>query len=126
MIRLKPDYAAAYVSLAKLLMVDDAVRARALFERALEIDDRNPIAWWGLGYIAEVTIMDHQTATNHYERALAIQSDYSEPHTGLANIHKSAGRVALAERHRRKGAVGKVTAGVERSVCVGNPAPIVE
>ena len=74
-----------------------------LLKRATEVDPSSPSAWVNLAN-AHLIGGDDEAARMCFERALALRSSTLAAISGLACIHRSAGRLAEAERLERKAA----------------------
>lgn len=95
--KIDPAYVAVHVQLGELALEDDPARARAHFERALELDDTDEIAWWGLGTSAEAQgKMDE--AKTCFEKALSIMPNYAAAHYGLSRCYRNKGDTIAAEK----------------------------
>ena len=74
-----------------------------LLERATEIDPSSPVTWVNLAN-AHLIGGDDEAARACFERALALRPSALSAISGLAHVHRNAGRLAEAERLERKAA----------------------
>jgi len=101
---------APVAALAVLVLAVLAFRTRAqialwqnpmtLFEHALAVEERNPVAHLNLGY-AFGDRGDLDAATRHLERALELRPDSAKAHVGLGNVLIGHGRTEEAVAHYR-------------------------
>ena len=94
---------AALYSNAGVFRLADGDRAGALhlLKRATEIDPRSPAAWVNLGN-AHLITGEFDAARPCYERALALAPAPLSAISGLAYLHRNAGRLEEAARLERK------------------------
>jgi tetratricopeptide (TPR) repeat protein len=97
-----PAYALAYAGLADTYVYlsffnvvpprDVMPRAKALAEKALEIDDQLAAAHVSLGYISYMYDWDWPTAGTHFDQALALNPTYTAAHLFYPLYLSSSGR----------------------------------
>lgn len=77
-------------------------RAKAAARRALELDDRLPQAYASLGYVALYYDWDWDAAERAFDRAIALNPNYSIGHQWRGNFLVARGRFAEAEASMRR------------------------
>ncbi len=106
-IRLKPDYADAYVNLGKALGdVNRLQEAEAAYRRGVALAPPTPIlatSLSGLG-VVRARLNDLDEAVICLTRAIELQPDYAEAHYNLAIVFQSRGELDKANSHFRKAA----------------------
>lgn len=105
-IALDGKYPAAYVNLGKLLLEDDAIEARNMYQKAVELDPADAIAHFGLGR-CEVLEKKLQDAIAHFEKAVELQPNYRDAHEELSRIYEGQGNREKALAHESAGKEGR-------------------
>ena len=100
-----PEYVPAHVKLGILLLDAEPAKAESHFRSAVERDDQDAVAWWGIGKVTEGQ-QRFSDAAEAYQRAIALQPEYADAHAGLARLYETQGRTELANEHRRAADAG--------------------
>ena len=96
---LRPDYSPAYVRYARALHdADDLDKALLTFEKAAELDDRSPHAYFGLAKIM-LSRSELEASREHLLTALEIEPQYQDAHGVLAGVLRRLGQPEEAARH---------------------------
>jgi len=98
-----PNFALAYVGLAdRLLTIADASEARALIERALEIEPDLAEAHASAGFLNTFHLWQWQTAESEFKRSIELNPNYGTAHQWYAILLEVEGRndEALSEMQR--------------------------
>jgi len=106
--RLRPDYLPARLKLADALLESGDLDASArLFEALAGEASATPAAEFGLGRI-DAARGRHETAIDHFERAIALFPEFAAAHYAVAQSYRAVGRRADAQaaiaRHQQYGA----------------------
>jgi len=102
-IEAEPNFALAYVGLAdRLLTIADASEARALIERALEIEPDLAEAHASAGFLNTFHLWQWQTAESEFKRSIELNPNYGTAHQWYAILLEVEGRndEALSEMQR--------------------------
>ena len=87
LLRIEPNLTAAHIGSGKIyLQIGDYQKAKAAFNRAIEIDDRNAAAYAALGDIFQAT-QKEPDAIQSYKKALSIDPDLIDPALKLAMMY---------------------------------------
>lgn len=110
-LKLRPDYLPALVNTGTLkLQRSEAKEARAIFSRALEVDERCTAARYGLGQVA-LSERDYPAAVKFLERALLEAPGANRIHYALGMAYRGMGETEKAREHLQKqGPVGVTVA----------------
>jgi tetratricopeptide (TPR) repeat protein len=98
-----PNFALAYVGLAdRLLTITDASEAKALIERALEIEPDLAEAHASAGFLNTFHLWQWQTAESEFKRSIELNPNYGTAHQWYAILLEVEGRndEALSEMQR--------------------------
>jgi tetratricopeptide (TPR) repeat protein len=97
--KLDPKYAPILVELAGSRIKADIPAARELYQKAVDLNPREPRAYYGLGECASLR-GDQATAIANYQKALALAPTFAEAHQSLARSLDATGKADDAKRHR--------------------------
>ncbi len=84
-----------------LVAADKNQQARALFEEAIKLNDKNSIAFSGLGEVYDA-LDDNAKAISNYEKALLLNADLTELNTPLGILYAQKGDLPKAESFLNK------------------------
>ncbi len=98
---LKPDYGPILVKLARLRQKSDVAAARSLYEKAVQLAPKNPMAHFGLGECALLS-NDPAGAIPHFEKAVDLAPNYSEAREALARCLDTVGKHEHASAQRSR------------------------
>jgi tetratricopeptide (TPR) repeat protein len=98
---LDPGYALAYAGLADALHSSDPPRARALAQKALELDDSLAEPHASLGNLSLFTDWNFEEAERHFRQALALNPSYATAHQWYAYCFLVRGDLARASQEIR-------------------------
>ncbi len=100
-ISLDPQLAAACVNLGTIFFAaHDWVRAEKYYLRALEANQKYPLAHFNAGNLYDER-GDRDKAREHYQKALDLDPQYSDAHYNLALLSQNEGQAMKAMRHWR-------------------------
>ncbi len=100
------DYTPVCVRLADLLVDADPERATTLYRRALELNQSEPRAFFGLGRIAAAQGQSDD-ALELLHKAIGLAPDYANARNALADLLAADGQVTEAADQRRWAAHGE-------------------
>jgi tetratricopeptide (TPR) repeat protein len=94
------------IKASNLLEADKTREARGLFEEALKLNDKNSVAYSGLGEIYDAGNDDAKALIN-YEKALALDADLTELYAPLGILYYQKNDIAKAENFLAKALTAK-------------------
>lgn len=103
---LEGKYAATYVNLGRLLIEKDALEARSMFEKAIELDPTDSIAHWGLGRCLLIDGKEDE-ALALFKKAVELQPTYADAHLEISKILKNRGQNEESGEHARLASEGR-------------------
>ncbi len=86
---------------SSLLEIDKSREARRVFDEALKLNDKNSVAYSGLGEIYDV-LDENDNAIFNYEKALALNDDLTELYAPLGILYYQKNDDAKAENYLSK------------------------
>lgn len=72
--------------------------ALAAYRRAVDLAPQDPVPHYRMGWVLDRALLDTQTASAHYERALQIDPDYVPARLALAALHEQRGDCDAVDR----------------------------
>ncbi len=84
-----------------LLETDKTMEARGLFDEAIRLNDKNSVAYSGLGEIYDVANENDKAITN-YEKAMALDADLTELNAPLGILYYQKNDIVKAEGYLSK------------------------
>ncbi len=84
-----------------LLSTDNTREARLLFDEAIKLNDKNSVAFSGLGEIYDA-LNDDDKAILSYEKALALNADLTELYSSLGVLYTQKNDIAKADEFLNK------------------------